>query len=59
MVCSLYGARFESSKVPEYTADIHPRLTETDAYVRHNIRPVNLPRLTLQAGARYEDLVSL
>jgi hypothetical protein len=37
MVCSLCGARVEARRVPEYTADVHPKLAETEAYVRRNI----------------------
>jgi len=37
MACSLCGARVGARRVLEYTADVHPKLAETEAYVRRNI----------------------
>lgn len=36
MACSLCGARVEARRVPEYTADVYPKLAKTQAHVKRN-----------------------
>jgi len=37
MACSLYGARVEAGRVPEYTVNVYPKLAKTEAHVRRNV----------------------
>jgi len=37
MACSLCGARVEARRVPEYTANVYPKLAITEAHIRRNV----------------------
>jgi len=37
MACSLCGARVEARRVPEYTANVYPKLVKIEAHLSRNI----------------------